>query len=260
MDSATLNGHLNKYLRTATFPVGIRPLAPGEPIPAKAKRPARDLEAQVTICQCVGLARRYGWTMAFTGEDISCPAAKVAFGFEDRIPYYAQGSLADGMYASCLEAGAAFEEALPRFGRGEIAALVLGPLERIAFEPETVAVYGNSAQVLRLVNAALWQKGGAFKAEFTGRGDCADIVIRTRQTGRPQLILPCYGDRIFGTAADDEMGFAFPFAQAEAIVAGLEGTSRGGVRYPMPYFALRARPEFPPSYVELERRWRAGEK
>jgi uncharacterized protein (DUF169 family) len=164
------------------------------------------------------------------------------------------------MYASCREAGAAFEDALPRLGRNEISAVAVGPLERIGFEPETVVVYGNSAQVLRLVNAALWEKGGAFKTEFTGRGDCADIVIRTRQSREPQLILPCYGDRIFGMAADDEMAFTFPSAQAEKIVAGLEGTSKGGIRYPIPTFALRASPQFPPSYVELERRWRAGEK
>jgi uncharacterized protein (DUF169 family) len=260
MDAAALNGHLNKHLRTATFPVGIRPLGPGEPIPAKAKRPSKDLGAQVAICQCIALARRYGWTLAFSGEDLNCPIAKAAFGFEDRIPYYAQGSLAEGMYASCKEAGAAFEEALPRLERNEISALAVGPLERIAFEPETVVVYGNSAQVLRLVNAALWEKGGAFKTEFTGRGDCADIVIRTRQSKEPQLVLPCYGDRIFGMAADDEMAFTFPFAQAERMVAGLEGTSKGGIRYPVPSFALRASPQYPPSYVELERRWRAGEK
>ncbi len=260
MDAATLARNLEKHLRVATFPVGIRPLAPGEPVPEKARRPARDLGAQVAICQCVALARRYGWTLAFTGEDLACPIAKVTFGFEERIPYYEKGSLAEGMYASCQEAGAAFEAALPRFGRGEIAGVALGPLERIAFEPETVVVYGNSAQVLRLVNAALYRKGGSFKTEFTGRGDCADIVIRTRQSKEPQLILPCYGDRIFGLAGDDEMAFTFPFAMGADIVAGLEGTAKGGIRYPIPTFALRARPSFPPSYVELERRWRAGEK
>ena len=40
------------------------------------------------------------------------------------------------------------------------------------------------------------------------------------------------------------------------IVAGLEGTARGGIRYPIPTFALRAQAEMPPSYVELEKRWR----
>ena len=259
MDAAALAKHLETHLRVATFPVGVGALAPGEAIPPKARRPKRDLGAEVTICQAIGLARRYGWTVAVTGEDLSCPIAKAAFGFEKRIPYYADGSLAAGMYAACPEAGAAFEAALPRFEYGETSAVVAGPLSRIAFEPETAVVYGNSAQVLRLVNAALYERGGSFKAEFTGRGDCTDIVIRTRQTKEPQLILPCYGDRIFGLAGDDEMAFTFPFAQAEKIVAGLEGTAKGGIRYPIPTFALRARAEMPASYVELERRWKAGE-
>jgi len=260
MDAATLAKQLEAHLRVATFPVGIRSLAPGEPMPAKARRPKKDLGAELTICQSIGLARRYGWTTAFDGSDLSCPIAKAAFGFEDRIPYYAEGSLADGMYASCKPAGAAFEAALPHLARNEISGVAVGPLARIAFEPETVVVYGNSAQVLRLVNAALYRKGGSFRTEFTGRGDCADIVIRTRQSKEPQLILPCYGDRVFGLAADDEMAFTFPWAQAEEIVAGLEGTARGGIRYPVPTFALRARAEMPQSYLELERRWREGEK
>jgi uncharacterized protein (DUF169 family) len=163
------------------------------------------------------------------------------------------------MYAACKEAGEAFEAALPRYEHGQVAAIVAGPLARIAFAPDTAVVYGNSAQVLRLVNAALYQKGGSFKAEFTGRGDCADIVIRTQQSREPQLILPCYGDRIFGLAGDDEMAFTFPFADAERMVAGLEGTAKGGIRYPIPTFALRARVEMPATYVELERRWKEGE-
>ncbi len=257
MDAATLNGHLEKHLRVSTFPVGIKSLAAGEPLPAKAKRPAKDLGVKVAICQSIAFARRYGWTLAFSGDDLSCPIAKAAFGFADRNAYYTSGALADGMYASCREAGARMEDALPKFERDEVAAVVVGPLSRIDFAPETVLVYGNPAQVLRLLNASLFEKGGAMRAESTGRGDCADIVIRSRKTGEPQLVLPCYGDRIFGMTADDEMAFTFPFAMADTIVKGLEGTHAGGVRYPIPVF-LRYQPEFPKSYQELEKLWAEG--
>jgi uncharacterized protein (DUF169 family) len=256
MDAATLNAHLEKHLRVSSFPVGVRSLAPGEQLPAKAKRPARDLGIKAAICQSIGLARRYGWTLAFSGDDLSCPIAKAAFGFEERNAYYTSGTLADGMYASCREAGARMEEALPCYERGEVSAVVVGPLSRIDFAPETVIVYGNSAQVLRLVNASLFEKGGSMRAETTGRGDCAEMIIRSRRSGEPQFILPCYGDRIFGMTADDEMAFTFPFAMAERIVKGLEGTHAGGVRYPIPVY-LRYQPEFPRSYQELERLWSA---
>lgn len=257
MDTATLNGHLEKHLRVSTFPVGVRSLAPGEVIPAKAKRPAKDLGVKVAICQAIGFARRYGWTLVFSGDDLSCPIAKAAFGFADRNAYYTSGALADGMYASCREAGARFEDALPRYERDEVGAVVVGPLSRIDWAPDTVLVYGNPAQVLRLLNACLYEKGGAMKAESTGRGDCADIVIRSRRSGEPQLVLPCYGDRIFGMTADDEMAFTFPFAMAEQVVKGLEGTHAGGVRYPIPVY-LRFQAEFPRSYQELERLWAEG--
>ena len=257
MDAATLNGHLEKHLRVSTFPVGIRSLAPGEAPPSRAKRPVKDLGVKVAICQAIGFARRHGWTLAFSGDDLSCPIAKAAFGFADRNDYYTSGALADGMYASCREAGARLEEALPRYGRNEVGAVVVGPLSRVDFAPDTVLVYGNPAQVLRLVNATLYEKGGAMRCESTGRGDCADIVIRSRQSGEPQLVLPCYGDRIFGMTADDEMAFTFPFAMAERVVKGLEGTHAGGVRYPIPVY-LRYQAEFPKSYQELERLWSEG--
>jgi uncharacterized protein (DUF169 family) len=259
MDATTLNGHLEKHLRVSTFPVGIRSLAPGEPVPPKAKRPLKDLQVKVAICQGIGFARRYGWTLAMGGEDLSCPIAKAVFGFAPRNEYYTSGALADGMYASCREAGARFEEALAKYDPGEAAFVLAGPLGRIDYVPETVLVYGNSAQVLRLLNACLHEKGGAIGGEFSGRGDCSDIVIRTRKKSAPQVILPCYGDRIFGMTADDEMAFTFPFAMAEQVVKGLEGTHAGGVRYPIPVY-LRYEAQFPKSYQELEKLWAEAEK
>jgi uncharacterized protein (DUF169 family) len=169
MDAATLNGHLEKHLRVATFPVGIRSLHPGEAPPARARHPARHLGVKVAICQALGLARRYGWTLALSGDDLSCPVARAVFGFEERNDYYTSGTLADGMYASCREAGARFEEALSKYEPGEISFLLAGPLGRLEFEPETVLVYGNSAQVMRLLNACLFEKGGALRVLRTGR-------------------------------------------------------------------------------------------
>ena len=259
MDAATLNGHLEKHLRVATFPVGIRTLAPGEPAPPKARRPVKDLGVKVAVCQAIGFARRYGWTLAVGGEDVSCPIAKAVFGFAPRNEYYASGALADGMYASCREAGARFEDALEKYEPGEAGLVVVGPLGRLDPAPETVLVYGNSAQVLRLLNACLFEKGGAIGGEHSGRGDCSDIVIRSRRKDAPQVVLPCYGDRIFGMTADDEMAFTFPFRMAEEVVKGLEGTHAGGVRYPIPVY-LRFQAEFPKSYQELERRWAEQER
>jgi uncharacterized protein (DUF169 family) len=254
MDAATLNGHLEKHLRVHTFPLGVKSLGKGERLPDKVKVPSKHLGVKMAICQAISVARRYGWAMALSGEDVSCPIAKAVFGFEERNEYYTSGRLAEGMYASCEEAGARFEDALAKYDIGEYAYVVAGPLGRANFIPDTVLVYGNSAQVLRLLNACLYKRGGSLKSDFSGRGDCADIVIKGKKTGEPQVILPCYGDRIFGMTADDEMAFTFPFAMAEEVVEGLEKTHAGGVRYPIPIY-LRYQAEFPKSYQELEKLW-----
>ena len=259
MDAAALNKHLETFLRVHTFPVGIKSLKAGEPLPEKVKIPVKHLGVKVAICQAISIARRYGWTMAFSGDDLSCPIARAVFGFEERNDYYSSGSLADGMYASCKEAGARFEDALAKYDLGEYAYVVAGPLGRANFVPDTVLVYGNSAQVLRLRNAALYRRGGSIVSDFSGRGDCADIVIKGKKTGEPQVILPCYGDRIFGMTADDEMAFTFPFDRGPEIVEGLEKTHAGGIRYPVPMY-LRYQAEYPKSYQDLEKLWEEGKK
>ena len=254
MDAATLNGHLEKHLRVHTFPLGIKSYKAGESLPEKVKVPAKHLGVKMAICQAISTARRYGWAMALSGDDISCPIAKAVFGFAERNDYYTSGKLAEGMYASCLDAGAKFEEALAKYEPGEYAHIVAGPLGRANFIPDTVLVYGNSAQIVRLLSGCLYKRGGSVKSDFSGRGDCADIVIKGKKTGEPQVILPCHGDRVFGMTGDDEMAFTFPFAMADEVVEGLEKTHAGGVRYPIPIF-LRFQAEFPKSYQELEKLW-----
>ncbi len=259
MDPKTLAALLDQHLRPETFPLAIRVVRGAEPLPAKVRRPWRDLGIKVSICQGISMARRYGWAIAMGSEDLCCPIAQVAFGFKPEIPFYTEGNLAAGMYVEACGQGALTEAEVPKFATEEAGVVVVAPLSRCTFEPETVLVYGNSAQVMRAAAAALWKTGGALTSTTTARADCADIVIRTARTGQPQVILPCLGDRIFGQTQDHEMAFTMPFAMADDLAEGLEGTYKGGVRYPIPHF-LRYTPQFPPTYQELQRLWDEAEE
>ncbi|MGB8956152.1 MAG: DUF169 domain-containing protein [Tumebacillaceae bacterium] len=243
---------LDQHLRTDTFPLGIKVIKNEADLPKKAKRPKRDMNLHVTICQGISMARRYGWTVAMGQEDLSCPIAAVAFGFEPALDYYNEGTLACGMYTETLETGRLTELDVPKFSEQESGYVVVGPLGRIDFEPDTVLVYGNSAQVMRLVAGALYKRGGSIPSTFSARADCADIVIKTIQTGEPQVILPCYGDRLFGQTQDNEMAFTLPYSRMSELSEGLAGTHKGGIRYPIPHF-IRYEAEFPPTYEELKR-------
>lgn len=254
LDPKVVAATLDQHLRTDTPPLAIRVVRGAEPIPAKARRPFADMGIKVSICQGVSMARRYGWSIAMGTEDLICPIAQVAFGFQPAIPYYTEGNLAAGMYVQTCEQGALTEQEVPKFAPEEAGVVVVAPLSRCNFEPETLLFYGNSAQVMRAVTASLYKTGGAITSTTTGRADCADIVIRTAREQRPQVILPCLGDRIFGQVQDHEMAFTTPWNLVPDLLEGLEGTHKGGVRYPIPNF-LRYTPEFPASYQELQRQW-----
>ena len=256
MTSAELSAAIEQYVRPETFPLAVRVLESGEELPERTRRPRADLGIQVSICQGVSMARRYGWTIAMAGEDLSCPIASVAFAFRKPPDFYAEGRLAEGMYAKDRDAALRTEASV---ARAELSGTVLvGPLRTARFEPEVVAVYGNSAQVMRMVAAALFETGGSITSEFSARADCAEIVNRTRQTGRPQVILPCYGDRVFGQTQDHEIAFTLPWVDADAFARGLAGTHQGGVRYPIPHY-LRYTADYPETYETVKSIWREEE-
>jgi uncharacterized protein (DUF169 family) len=254
----TLHEALQEYVRPQHLPLAIKMAKTAEEVPAKLRRPAADMGFQSAICQGISMARRYGWGLALTKEDLSCPLAKVVFGFEPAVPYYTQGFACAEMYTETPEAGAATEAQQPKFPYGAYHAILVAPLTRAEFEPDVIVVYGNSAQVMRLVTAALYKRGGRLTSSFSGRIDCADIIIQTMQTNDCQVILPCYGDRIFAQTEDTEMAFTIPRARIAEVIEGLKGTHKGGVRYPIPSF-LRYQAVFPERYTKLEELWRQQE-
>lgn len=252
MNAQELGAEIQKHIRPDTHPVGIKIVKSEDELPAKFKRPGKDLGEQITICQAVAFSRRYGWTIAMNGDDLSCPIAKVAFGYKPALDYYTDGNLVCGMYTADEESAKRTEADVPKLSQEESGYYVSFPLERAPFDPDVVAIYANSAQVMRLVAGMLYKRGGSIPSTFSSRADCADIAIKTLRTGEPQVILPCYGDRVFAQTQDHEMAFSFPFADAEELVEGLNGTHRGGVRYPIPQF-LQYTAEFPPTYQKLNK-------
>ncbi len=257
MDLDAFSDALDAYLRPQTFPLFVRFLKAGEAVPEMARRPSEALGHGVATCQAVGMARRYGWSLALFAEDVTCALSYVALGMDEPPAAFFEGHACLGMYTETLEAGAGTEAEVPRFEPSEFAGLVVAPLHRTNFEPHLYVQYGNPAQVMRLVHAALWKGGGRVTTTASGRLDCADITVQTYRAGEPQVILPCYGDRVFGGVDDDEVAFAAPAGMVDEIAEGLAATHRVGVRYPIPKF-LRYAPQFPEKYDVLWDEMREG--
>lgn len=257
IDLKKVNDELNTYIRPQTFPTAIRMFRQGEPLPEKAKRPARDFKRGFMNCMTIDMVRRYGWTIALTREDSICSLGIVALGFDKELKYYHDGNLCEAMYTETAGAGARSEAAVDKFAYNQFHALVAAPLDRCDFEPHLICVYANPAQVMRLVQAALWKRGGKLTSSFGGRIDCSEIIVTTLKTNECQVILPCSGDRIFGQTQDNEMAFTIPYSKIEEVMEGLRGTHKGGIRYPITQF-MEYEPKLPPKYMEVNKMWDAA--
>jgi uncharacterized protein (DUF169 family) len=251
MNTDTMAGYedrLNAFLRLSSFPVAVRFLRSWDEVPPRAKRPLKDMNNRFTTCQAVSFARRFGWVIALGREDSSCVLGAMALGLEKRLPHYEEGNLCIDLYTANKEAGRLSEESVPRLPEGTCVGVVTAPLNRCAFEPDTIIIYGNGAQIMRLGQAYLWTRGGTLTSEFRGRIDCADLAIAPVTTGEPQMIVPCTGDRIFGQVQDHEVAFSFPFSMIDEILDGLEATHKAGAaRYPVTNW-LNYTGGFPKSY------------
>ena len=250
-DLAKFSDALAQYVRPDSFPVAAKMMRAGEHLPERVKHPLKDLNIKVATCQAIAMARRYGWVLAVGEADISCPLTAVVFGFRQASEFYLRGQACAGMYTETDEAGTRSEEQVEKFSLGEYEYILMAPLHRTDFEPEVIVIYANPAQVLRLLTAALWKSGGRLTSSFGGRIDCAEEIIVPLRSGECEVILPCYGDRIFAQTQDHEMAFSIPISRVAEIVEGLSGTHKGGVRYPIPSF-LRYTGEFPAQYRKVE--------
>ena len=244
-DLKQLNDALNEYIRPQTFPVALKMCRSASELPEKVRVPSKDMKYPIMVCQAVSMARRYGWMLALGKEDVACTAGAVTLGFVDPAKYL-DGSYSESLVPGSKERAAKRARLMERLEYGKYSHLLVSPLQNASFQPDAIVIYANSAQVMRLVQAATNAGGDELSATSAGGMDCSDIMARTMLTDQCQFILPSGGDRVFGLTQDHEMLFTIPFSKIETVVKGLETTHRAGFRYPVLSF-LRFKPDMPPN-------------
>jgi uncharacterized protein (DUF169 family) len=252
-DYAQISEAVRDAARLKTLPLSIKFMKSRENFPEKTRRPAKDLGKRVTICQAVSMARIYGWTVGLTKEDLICVPAMIAFGFsgaEDT------GETLGKLFCEVEfhpDAGAAADEAgsLCRLDNDAYPAILISPLSKGLVEPDTVAFYGNPAQIIRLSQAVVHASGKRIAGSFGGKVECTEYLVAPFKTAAPRIALPGLGDRIFSATQDDEMVLSIPGRLLLPMVRSLNVVGKKvGLRYPVPSY-LNYQPEFPPMYKAL---------
>lgn len=244
---------LNKFLRLATFPVAVKLLESLEEL--KSIQFLKKPEKEIALCQIFSYARYYGWTMGCTKEDNICPLADIALGFEERSNLFEEGAFFIGRYNSTKDAAKKTANSMSNIPHGKYNAIVAGALNRIDFEPDLILIWGNSAQVMRIIQGYLWNKGGKISMSTFCDGVCADTISNAIISGELQIAFPCLGDRRFGMAMDSDLIASIPFALVNEIIDGMEKTHKAGTRYPIPF--QLSTPEF---FHNLKKRLKKANK
>ncbi|MFH1115165.1 MAG: DUF169 domain-containing protein, partial [Pseudomonadota bacterium] len=145
--------YLYDGLRLRTPPIGVKFLPDGSGFPEKTRRPLETLGKRITICQAVTLARVYGWNVGLTKKDLVCVPAMISFGFTRAGDQPATlGKLfCNVSFGSTVESARSEAASMSLLENGSYSGIVLAPAAKDLFEPDTVAVYGNPAQIMRLI-------------------------------------------------------------------------------------------------------------
>ncbi|MGC9195285.1 MAG: DUF169 domain-containing protein [Syntrophobacteraceae bacterium] len=242
-------------LRLKTYPVAVRFLTVKEDFPEQARRPSKVLGKKITICQGVTMARNYGWTVGLARQDVNCVPAAIVFGFSDAAdPPAALSNLFCGAaFAAGQELAAREVASMSRFENGQIAGILLAPVQKASFDPDTVLIYANPAQVMRLAQSWSYSTGERCSGHCGGKVECDEYLISPYKAQSARIVIPGNGERIFAGTQDDEIVFAAPMRMLPELARGLKEAGRAiGARYPVtPYQNFEA--EFPESYKLLGR-------
>lgn len=255
IDLNLVNDKLNYYVKLKEPPVAVKMLGSFNVEKyvtdyPKVKIPHLNLGIKVVTCQAMGMVRKYGWELILTRDDISCPTGLVTLGFVKMSDSMLNGEEKVTPFNQNKEARSKRMKLLPRLGYRQYEALLLSPLQKAQFEPDLIVIYGNSAQVMRMVQGAVFWEGGNLTSVSSGGQGCSQYLTYPLISNECRFVLPGNGDRIFGLVGDDQMIFSMPKDKIHLVVEGLEESHKGGQRYPIPAY-LRYEARLPSVYREL---------
>ena len=238
-----LGKDLKRYTNADTYPVSVTFLKDKKQIPEGTRGPLKDLKVKMAHCQAQAIARKYGWTIAMTREDLGCAISGHTYGWEQADKAGAIKFLTKMSYAADSEAADTILQSFRVLKPGQCEAVVYSPLERTRIEPDVILMYLNPAQLMRCLHGSTYLTGKPINCSFTGRAaSCTEGVIAAYLDQTPKVVVPGNGDRVWATAQDHEMVYALPASHLKDLVEGLARTHEKGIRYPIPSF-LRYQPE-----------------
>ena len=248
MTKTELAKKIEQILRLNSKPIAIKLYENRE------NAPRRPLNYKLNFCQLVSMARYQGRGNVGTPDKMICAMGAACLGLINTPDSFTSGRAAVGAYCKDEEAGKEFMANTFKLGDSgkKYDAVLAEPLEDCSTDPDVVVVYGNPAQMMRLIHANAYETGQKTKADTVAEAALCSSIGYAVANGKCVMGLPCAGDRIFGGTQPSEAVFIIPAFDLERIVKNLELTAKGGFSvYPVPP-NMNWTPSMPDTYTTHE--------
>jgi len=252
VDWEKLIRRMELLLRLKSFPVAFKMLEKKEELETIPFM--RRTTNKSTLCQLITLVRNFDWTVGADLDDFLFSACPSILGLTEVPEICTNGTFRSIVWVKTKADGRKYEAAIPRLPLGKYEAVAMAPLVYNPFEPDIVLIYANPAQMMLLINALQFEDYEVMQFFCVGESSCSDAIARCYNTGKPSLTIPCYGERRYGHAQDEDLVMAIPRDMMEKALFGLEVLYRRGVRYPISFAGAEGDvgPMFPATYHGME--------
>jgi dephospho-CoA kinase len=239
---------LEMLMRLKSFPVAFKLFEDKE---ALSEIPfMRRLAHKSTLCQMTNLVRNFDWTVGADADDFMSVMCPSIIGLAEIPTFMKDGTFRSIVWTKNRADGKKYENGIPRVPVGKYEAVAMAPLVYNPFDPDIILIYANPAQMMLLINAIQFEDYEVMEFFCVGESSCSDAISRCYLTGKPSLTIPCYGERRYGHAQDDELVMAIPVDIIDKTLSGMEALYNRGIRYPISYAGAESdiAGEFPQAY------------
>jgi len=195
----------------------------------------RRMNHKSTLCQLINMVRNFDWTVGAELADFMSVVCPSIIGLTDIPDYMKDGTFRSIVWTKSRADAKKYEAEIPRLPGGKYKAVAMAPLVYNPFDPDIVLIYANPAQMMLLINSLQFEDYEVMQFYCVGESSCSDAIARCYLDGKPSLSIPCYGERRYGHAQDDEMVMAIPAEMMDKALNGMEALYKRGIRYPISY-------------------------
>ena len=251
-DWSKLIRRMERLMRLKSFPVAFKLLGKKEDLAGIPY--LRRMNHKVTLCQLISTVRNFDWTVGADLDDFVYTLCPSIIGLAEVPELMKDGTFRSIVWTKTREDGKKYENSVPRLPTGKYKAVALAPLVYNPFDPDIVLIYANPAQMMLLINALQFEEYEVMQFYCVGESSCSDVIARCYRSGKPSLSIPCYGERRYGHAQDDELAMAIPAGMMDKALRGLEALYKKGIRYPVSFAGaeLDVTKGFPMAYFGLQ--------